>query len=88
MDKLSLPLPLESEMESAVEQATRQLNNAIVFDPEENLMAYTVRDPVGGSVMAKEYNKVRCQSLNMIGVSSADLYMFCVLCVLLWDHTF
>ena len=66
MDKLNLPLPLEAEMESAVEQATRQLNNAIVFDPEENLMAYTVRDPVGGSVMAKEYNKVSCQSLNML----------------------
>ena len=63
MDKLNLPLPLEAEMESAVEQATRQLNNAIVFDPEENLMAYTVRDPVGGSVMAKEYNKVSSQSL-------------------------
>ena len=72
MDKLDLPLPLEAEMESAVEQATRQLNNAIVFDPEENLMAYTVRDPVGGSVMAKEYNKVSSQSLNMIWVSSAD----------------
>ena len=72
MDKLNLPLPLEAEMESAVEQATRQLNNAIVFDPEENLMAYTVRDPVGGSVMAKEYNKVSCQSLNIIWVSSDD----------------
>lgn len=51
----------EADIESAAERGTRRFNNAIVFDPEENLMAYTVRDPVGGSVMAKEYKKGRSQ---------------------------
>ena len=58
----------EVDIESMAEEGTRRFNNAIVFDPEENLMAYTVRDPVGGSVMAKEYNKV--QSLSDIVTST------------------
>ena len=58
LEELKYTSPSEADIESAAERGTRRFNNAIVFDPEENLMAYTVRDPVGGSVMAKEYKKV------------------------------
>ena len=43
---------------SIAEEEAQRFNNDIVFDPEENLMAYTVRDPVGGSILANEYKKV------------------------------
>ena len=34
------------DLENLVKDCTQRFNNSIVFDPRENLMAYTLRDPV------------------------------------------
>ncbi len=38
--------PINWKDDRLVEAVTQKFNNEIVFDPERNMMAYTIRDPV------------------------------------------
>ena len=58
LERLKYPSIGQADIVSMAEEEAQRFNNDIVFDPEENLMAYTVRDPVGGFILAKEYKKV------------------------------
>ncbi len=46
--------PINWKDERLVEAVTQKFNNEIVFDPERNMMAYTLRDPVSVGIFPGE----------------------------------